>query len=319
MTTTAIPVIDLDATTPDELVDHLRTSACVIVRRGHGVPDDLWRSTIEASRRFFALDESSKAASRWSGDGPWLGWLPVGATDPPGTQPKLLEKFEVQLDNPWRGDPADVVDRGSSFGLWPDEPSDFRDTWTRMFTILGALAHRVMNMLIDGLGLPEADREAWTTHHFANLVVNNYIAQAVPVGDSQTRLPGHVDIGGVTLLSADEAPGGLEVCIGDEWVPVVLAPNTYLIQVGDLLRRWTDNVIPGNLHRVVNPPPQSAATSQRLSLVYFHYPAEDTVVVPVPTTVRAEVATRPALTSRDHMLQRQYREQHEGSWDDEYV
>lgn len=314
-----VPTVDLDAVSAEQFVDHLREFACVVVTAGHGIPDELWRATIATSRAFFARDEAAKRTARWNGQQPWLGWLPVGATDPPGVAPKLLEKYELQLPIPWTGDPGDLVGRGASFPYWPDGPGDFRELWTRMYDALGALAVRVMDLLIDGLGLPDSDRAPWTTHHFANLVANNYLPQTEAPSAQQTRLPGHVDIGGVTLLSADEAPGGLEVRVDGGWVPVVLPPNAYLIQVGDLLRRWTDNVIPGNVHRVVNPPPEVAAESQRISLVYFHYPAPDHEVVPAATRVKADVAARPPLSTHEHMLERQRREQYDGVYADEFA
>ncbi|MET0910522.1 MAG: 2OG-Fe(II) oxygenase family protein, partial [Ilumatobacteraceae bacterium] len=183
---------------------------------------------------------------------------------------------------------------------------------------LGALAQRVVAMIIEALDLPEALVAGWTTHHFANLVVNNYMAQPDAPSEGQTRNPGHVDIGGVTLLSAEEALGGLEVQIDGTWTPVVLPPNAYLVQAGDLLRRWTNNVIPGNMHRVVNPPSHLAATARRTSLVYFHYPAPDTIVVPAPSCVTAG-ADRTPMRSRDHMMYRQYKERADGAYEDEFA
>jgi isopenicillin N synthase-like dioxygenase len=315
-----VPAIDLDRTSPSELVAHLRNHSCVVVTAGHGIPDAMWRSMIDTSRTFFALDADVKEAVRWGGEGPWLGYLPMGSTEPAGTTtPKLLERFEVQMPNPWTGDRGDLDGRARQFALWPTAPAGFTEIWVRMYDVLGQLAERVMSMIIDGLDLPEDQRAAWTTNHFANLVVNNYFAQESPPLDGQTRLLGHVDIGGVTLLSADEAPGGLEVQVDGEWVPVVLPPNAYLVQVGDLLRRWTNNVIPGNLHRVVNPPPELASQAQRLSLVYFHYPAPDTVVEPAASCIGEQPVDREAMHSHEHMMYRQRRELYEADYSDEFV
>lgn len=50
MSTMSVPTIDLESTTPEELVDHLRRCACVIIGSGHGVSDDLWSSVIDTSR-----------------------------------------------------------------------------------------------------------------------------------------------------------------------------------------------------------------------------------------------------------------------------
>ena len=311
-----VPFIDLDETTPTSLVELLQRHSCVVLNEGHHVDDALWRQMVSVSAAFFDLDEEAKEPVRWNGDGAWLGWLPVGSTDPVDSPtPKLVEKFELHLPNPWDGDvtdPAGFAERRAQFTYWPDRPEGFAETWLLMHQTLGALANRIMAMIVDALDLPSDRLDAWTTNHFANLVVNDYGAQVAAPVDGQTRTPGHVDIGGITLLSADEAPGGLEIDVDGEWVPVVLPPNSYLIQAGDLLRRWTNDLIPGNLHRVVNPPPEFAATSRRLSIAYFHYPAEDTLVEPAPSCIRADSPVGRPLESREHMMFRQRREQHEG-------
>jgi isopenicillin N synthase-like dioxygenase len=313
-----VPFLDLDATSPDELVDGLRRCACVVIDRGHGIADDLWWALVDVSKAFFDLDDARKEPVRWDGTGAWRGWLPTGSTDSYGaTTTKLLEKFEIQMPHPWSG--GDVAARAADFDLWPAEPEGFVAAWVEAYDAFGALAERVVSMIIDALALPAELRFPWVEGHYANLVVNNYMALDTLPQPGHTRHPGHVDIGGITLLSAQDAPGGLEVRLDGEWVPVALPPNAYLVQAGDLLRRWTNNVIPGNLHRVVNPPPELASTARRTSIAYFHYPALDTEVVPAPSCVDGEdVARRPALRSVDHMIYRQ-RKGLDEVYDDEFA
>jgi isopenicillin N synthase-like dioxygenase len=314
-----VPFVDLDRTDPVELVAHLRAHACVVIETGHGITDDLWWQLVDVSKAYFDLPDAVKDRSRWNGDGAWRGWLPAGSTDAYGsTTQKLLEKFEVQLPHPWLGAPGDLAARAADFDLWPAEPEGFVDTWVTAYDAFGALAERVVAMIIDALALPEDQHDAWTTRHYANLVVNNYMALRDAPGDGQVRHPAHVDIGGITLLSAEDAPGGLEVRGAGGWEPVVLPPNAYLVQAGDLLRRWTGNVIPGNLHRVVNPPPEVAGAARRTSIAYFHYPALDTEVVPAPSCAGESDAPRGALRSRDHMIYRQ-RKGLGDTYDDEFV
>jgi isopenicillin N synthase-like dioxygenase len=121
------------------------------------------------------------------------------------------------------------------------------------------------------------------------------------------RLRAHTDRGGITILWADDAPGGLEVMLprSREWVPVTIPGGAFLIQIGDLLARWTNRVIKPNIHRVVNPPADAAATSRRLSIPYFHYPRLDTVVEAAPSCVTpGQRAPRPIRAS-DHVFRRQ--------------
>jgi isopenicillin N synthase-like dioxygenase len=150
--------------------------------------------------------------------------------------------------------------------------------------------------------LPVEALDDWQEHHFANLVVNNYIAQEKPPVRGQLRARAHTDIGGLTLLWADDAPGGLEVrqpgMTG--WTPVAVPPDAYLIQVGDLLARWTNDKIKANIHRVVNPPADRAA-SRRTSLVYFHYPNLDITVTPAPSCITTDTPAGPPIRAGGHL------------------
>jgi isopenicillin N synthase-like dioxygenase len=161
-------------------------------------------------------------------------------------------------------------------------------------------------MIAATLDLPAEDVEAWTTRQYANLVVNNYLAQETPPLPGQVRVASHTDRGGFTLLWADDAPGGLQVKPPrtNAWVDVDFPPDVFLVQAGDLLARWTNNVIRANVHRVVNPPAAVAATARRMALVYFHYSALDTLVSPAPSCV-GEGRALPAIAAGGHLLARQ--------------
>jgi isopenicillin N synthase-like dioxygenase len=162
--------------------------------------------------------------------------------------------------------------------------------------------------IVGALDLPPEDLPAWTTGQYANLVVNNYPPQPEPPLPQQVRVGPHTDRGGFTLLAADDAPGGLEVRLpgSTEWIPVVIPPEAFLVQAGDLLSRWTNRVIRPNAHRVVNPPRDVAATARRQAVVYFHYPSLTHTVTPAPSCVaRSGAPTLEPLHAGDHLMYRQ--------------
>ena len=178
----------------------------------------------------------------------------------------------------------------ATFSLWPSAPARFAQVWTRYYAALGNLANRLIKAIIDELALVEGAAQAadattaWTSEHYANLVAINYIAQETPPEPGQLRIRQHTDRGGLTLLWADQAPGGLEVMLphSREWVPVLIPADAFLVQAGDLLARWTSNTVRPNIHRVVNPPAEVAAPSRRISIPYFHYPRLDLLVEAAP-------------------------------------
>ncbi len=292
----SVPIIDLSSSSAAvDLVHGLeRASSALLV--GHGIDLDLRRRVIATAREFFSLPRSQKAKVQWSGSGLWYGWQPVNEGGPEYSAdraPDLVERFELS------GDP-------SMFGAWPAEPSGFVEAWTAYYRACAGLASRLVTMAAGVLDLPADDLTAWTNEQFANLVANHYPAQPVAPLPGQTRVAAHTDRGGITLLAADEAPGGLEVRLGERtWTPVVIPDDAYVVQVGDLFSRWTNKRIPANVHRVVNPPRAVAATASRLALVYFHYPRLDAVIAPAPSCIGDAGPRFQPISAIQHTLYRQ--------------
>ncbi|MEY2524758.1 MAG: hypothetical protein QOJ66_3323 [Ilumatobacteraceae bacterium] len=295
--TASVPVVNLDVASADEVVQALIDGSCMYIT-GHHVDEQLLDEMIEASVRFFNLPRSQKELVLWDGEGIWHGWQPDGAESTSaevGTPANLVEWY--------------MVNEVESFTKWPTEPANFADVWTRYYLTMRALSSRVVRSVAEGLGLASDGLDAWTDRQFANLCVNHYPAQVSPPLPGQVRLSLHTDESAITVLTATDAPGGLQVRIPNTgvWTPVELRPGTYLVQAGDLIERWTNRRIRASIHRVVNPPPEAAGTSMRDTLVYFHFPALDTVVAPSVArgeTVDGEPKFEP-IVARDHILARQ--------------
>ena len=291
-----IPTIEMGTCSGAGLADALIGWSCVLVT-GHGVPDSLRRDMAAVTATFFDLPEPEKARVRWPGTGAWRGWQPVYAGVPELTgdrTPDLVERFEAQ--------------ELETFAMWPERPAELRATWEAYYAECARVTGELMERLAEGLDLPGVELEAWTDRQYANLCVNNDPAQPEPPLPGQVRVGAHTDRGGITLLAADAAPGGLEVELPStgEWVSVTIPQDAYLVQVGDLFARWTNLVVHGNIHRVVNPPRSVASSARRQSVVYFHYPALDTVVTPAPSCVaRSRRDALPPLHAREHLLRRQ--------------
>lgn len=289
-----IPVLDISSVSASELFEALARDSCVFLK-GHEVDPNLLSQVMDSWDTFAALPVEKKREVQWPGVGPWYGWQPVADAGP---QADLLERFELRLDAKHAS--SDRQAWADTFPAWPDTPDNFRPSWTRMYFALRELANRVMTLIAEELGRADDDLQPWTANQHANLVGIHYHSQESAPQEGRWRAHPHTDIGAITLLWADHAPGGLEVAInsGQTWVPVLIPEDCWLLQVGDLINLWSGNRIPANLHRVANPPVGAPAVPRR-ALAYFHHPSLDTVVTPPLDD------ERPAVTAEEYIMMRQ--------------
>jgi isopenicillin N synthase-like dioxygenase len=134
------------------------------------------------------------------------------------------------------------------------------------------LAADIMRIFALALDLPEnffADK----MDKAVNLLrAVRYPAQEVAPVEGQLRSGEHTDYGTLTILLAEDKPGGLQVRLRDgRWIDVRPATGSFVINIGDLMMQWTNDRWLSNLHRVTNPPRQFADVP-RLSIVFFQKP-----------------------------------------------
>ena len=258
---------------------------------GHGVPRELVQGTYDCMRRFFALPLDHKRLHTAPEQAKTRGYLPLGiesvaATLAGKTPPDLCEALvfaSLQRERAGLSAP----------NYWPAEPPELAGLVQAYFDAMLGLCHTLMRMAALSLDLPEdwfepAYREPGFTLRFVN-----YPDQPQPPAPGQLRYGAHHDYGGLTILRQDDAPGGLQICDAEgEWHDVPPHPDSFVINVGDLMSRWTNGRWRSTLHRVLNPDRALTGSTQRLSMVAFTAPSATTEVSVLPTCVTAD---RPAL------------------------
>lgn len=265
-----------------------------LVVTGHRVPVDAVEELEALTRAFFALPLEEKLLVAGPPGDTFVAYSPLG--DPrPGddprapSRPNLREVFHTsRFDTPEEalahGYPPEVV--GSlPPNRWPQRPAGFEAAWKRYFVEMEALAGRMLGLFAVALGLDEAHFEPYIDRHLGNLAANCYVEQPVAPEPGRLRIVEHVDFSTLTLLYQDDGPGGLQVRRRDgTWVDVPHVPGGYVVNVGDVLARWTNDRWVATPHRVRNPGPAHANT-RRLSIPFFHLPNHDAVLQPLPTCV----------------------------------
>lgn len=260
------------------------TGFAVIV--GHGVPDDLADELYATMKGFFARPFDEKLAHMPPEKAKGRGYLPMGIesvakTLSGETPPDLCEA--LVFSGPHR-----ELSGGKSGNIWPEEPAALAplvSRWTREMERLTGLLSRISALALD---LPEDYLKEAFADPAITLRFVNYPDQPNPPAPGQLRYGAHHDYGGLTVLRQDSAPGGLEICDRDgNWREAGNVPGSFVINVGDLMARWTNNRWRSTLHRVTNPGRDLTGSTQRLSMVAFTGPNENWTVSSLPTCVSA--------------------------------
>ena len=263
-----VPVIDIS-----QDVSWAVKKACsewgFLVVSGHGVSEDLIDNMFKTSYDFFDLNvkEKQKYDRTKVGRGYYLLRAKAlartyGNLDAPGDEKESFTSGDEVVE----GDPYYFTPEAEGHfteNIWPN--FDMKQIWTEYKKSCQGVCDRILNLMNCTL---KADRPLST------LIAHNYPEQKTkPEG---IRAGVHTDFGTLTLLLTENKPGGLQVMgLDNEWHNVQPLPYTFIVNLGDLMKRWNNNWR-STLHRVVNPPLNS--DSRRVSIVYFHSPNYDTDV-----------------------------------------
>jgi isopenicillin N synthase-like dioxygenase len=287
----SIPVVDLAEARAAEgpvgelaaIVDRACRDTGFLAVTGHGIPPALRAAVLDAARTFFALPAEVKAEVAIERSPHHRGYGGFGAEQlAPGVPPDRKETFDI-------GPEEEAGAAGGSPlagpNQWPDLPG-FRDTLEDYRAQATDVARLLMRLVAAGLGLPDRTFDACLEHPRVNLRLLRYPAVDGPVAEGQLGAGAHTDYGCLTLLCSDGTPGLQVRTLDGTWVDVEVPDDALVVNLGDLLQRWTNDRYRSTPHRVVPP-----VGRDRYSVPVFVNPHEDTEVVCLPGCADAE---RPA-------------------------
>lgn len=313
-----IPVLDLapflagDAAARDAAaaeMDRIGREIGFFLLRGHGVDPALTAAAAAAADAFFRLPEAEKRAIAQPAPEISRGYTPPGGEalsaglgeTAPGDLKEMIDIGPV--DPPPAGHPAH---RGAGHhfhpNLWPARPEGFRPAMEAYYRRMNRLADDLMRLFARALALPEDAFAASLDRNISALRLICYPEQTVPPVPGQLRSGAHTDYGTLTILTANRAAGGLQARHRDgRWIDVLPEPGEFVVNIGDAMEVWTNDRWVSTLHRVVNPPPDLAATARRLSLVFFHQPNHDALIEALPScTGEGNPARHAPISFGDH-------------------
>ncbi|MER8917331.1 isopenicillin N synthase family oxygenase [Mesorhizobium sp. M0761] len=232
----------------------------------HGIPKEHIAEAIQASRRFFALPQSTKERFGHSAQDVYpataRGYSPLlGEMLHPVAGPDQKEMFDLGIEN--------ERDRRPFGGctLLPDD--SLAPGFARSLLALQAV---VVTEVVPKLGMALADlldmEEGWFRRHFNPPTVLQRVIRYPSTGGTAGK---HTDNGFFTLLLQEELPTpSLQVWFGGRWVAAPSLPDTLVVNLGDMLQALSDDRFKSTPHQVVHTGP-----AERISLPFFIYPDID--------------------------------------------
>ncbi len=308
-----IPVIDLgDAQATTHIARACEHTGFLVVTN-HGVDQAVIDTAWAAATEFFDLAVADKMAVAMPYPGYPYGYAPMrgerlAASLGAETPPDLKETFSMgpidvpaHLADRQTADPAEVFVYEPT--PWPPALAEFRPAMEAYYTAMAGFVARIMALFAEALQLPNGFFDSRIDRHTSALRVLNYPAVTESPQPGQLRAGAHTDYGTVTVLRADDAPGGLEVLVADRWTAVPLVPDSLIINLGDAMARWTNDRWRSTLHRVVTPPTAVAPRSRRQSIAFFHNANWDAVIECIPSCLMAGESPRYSpVTAGEHLM-----------------
>jgi isopenicillin N synthase-like dioxygenase len=299
-----VPVISIaPLVTPDPGAEELRRTvgqigaACRDVGffyvTDHGIPQAESHRLFRAAREFFALPLEEKMKIRLGITEQFRGFVPLGG-EITGGKTDWHECLDLQ---PRSGRHADTIaaaaaERGTDQhplddpGQWPAALPSFRESVMRAWDQLWGLSSRIAAGMALSLGLDE--------HHFApyhgvelsdlrmvhyppyNETVGRAAPGRLPMDEVDHGFGAHVDYGFLAVLQQDEV-GGLEVRNAEgAWIAAPHIPGTFLVNIGQMMQRWTNDRYHATWHRV-----QLPGAVDRYSIPFFFEPRYDALIEPL--------------------------------------
>jgi isopenicillin N synthase-like dioxygenase len=260
-------------------VDLICRASGFLAVKNHGIPDDVISGVWNQAHDFFDLPYLVKDQSRAPYPGYPYGYLGPGAealarSKGVESPPDLKESFN---GGPLSVPPGLTDEEALAFcyaaTIWPDDPQDFRPAWEAYYSAVTDLAARIMRVFAVALDLPEDYFQSFISAPISALRALNYPELDAPPSEGQLRAGAHTDYGSLTILLPQPGSKGLEIMTPEgAWREVPPVDGAFVINIGDLMARWTNDRWVSTLHRVVNVSPEEGGLKRRQSLAFFHQP-----------------------------------------------
>lgn len=289
-----VPVIDIGPLRDGSDRQRVASALCQASRdvgflyvRDHGMDAALLTRARALALDFFRQSPQAKHALGISAR--HRGFLAMGAARMQNQeQPDLKESFIWGHEDAHGQVPQDHALRGAN--RWPTTMPELRPVALAFADQADRLARHLLEGFALGLGLDPAFFLQTATQPLSRAAFVYYPPPPASLVGTRFGVAPHTDFGMLTILCQDDV-GGLQVQdASGQWRDAPPIPDTLVVNVGDLLARWTGHACRSTPHRVVN-----RSARERLSLVFAFDPDPQTLIDPrqvVPDGIATEAPIR---------------------------
>ena len=299
----AIPVIDItplrdgsDAVTVAKALHAASQGMGFIYIKGHGIQDETIKAAYASALAFFRHSTTEK--SKVTVSTKHRGWLPQGGVVmAAGVNADLKESFIWGTEDTDENTLEDHPLRGTN--RWPAFVPELQKHAMDYFNQAQEVALHLMRGFALGLNLEEGFFLRSNLAPLSRASFVYYPSQSKNLGMQQFGAGPHTDFGVLTILCQD-AVGGLQIeDIDGKWIEAPPIKGSLVVNVGDLLSRWTDGTYRSTKHRVIN-----NSGSERLSLVLAYDPDPDTIIDACNIFGTGHKAAEEPITCGDYLIWR---------------
>jgi isopenicillin N synthase-like dioxygenase len=249
---------------------------------GHDVPQSVIDAAFEASREFHAMSIPEKMRLAINENN--IGYLPVNqsmqraSTVHKNTRPNFNESFFISHDR--SADHPDVVAgkplRGRNH--WPEGHEHMRAAMLRYFKSIENLGERMLPVLARSLDMPAGYFAPFFENEaHINLRFLHYPPQATDDDEQFGQAP-HTDNSFITILAREAVPGLAVRLPSGEWLAPPVIPGTFLVNLGNMMKRWSNDRFLSTPHGVLND-----TGNDRYSIAFFYSPNPASTIECLPS------------------------------------
>jgi isopenicillin N synthase-like dioxygenase len=245
---------------------------------GHDVPPAQLSAIFEASRRFFALPLEQRLKVKLT-PRENRGYQPLGSRlySDKADAPDLNESFKYQHELPPNDPDIQDGNRVHALNRWPDDLPGWRETLLSYYDQMEQLTEALLRGFALALDLHEGYFATFYRKPLTQINLLHYPPHPAAATGRQFGLRPHSDTTAFTVLLQGDV-GGLQVERHGEWIKAPPLPGSFVINIGDMMARWTNDRFASTPHRVIN-----RSGQERYSVPFFAIPDFDAVVACLPS------------------------------------